>query len=187
MRNLITAFLLSLSLLSVFPAHAAPLADTNENKTTINGPETATFQLPISNNVEINSIVLEDSIEQQTYGELVVKATLGFRINGLEVPRRQAVVTQPSIASIQLPPTFVPTPVSILGKSFALQVMVTPIPTSTIDGQTTQDTPPAKNAPPLSLTLTLLALCCAMLLVIGVFVLGFVARTQNLKEGKIDN
>ena len=104
----------------------------------------------------------------------------------LEVPWRQAIGAQQSIASIQLTPIFVPTAVFISSRSFALQKTITPMPTSTIDRQATQESPPIRNTPPLSLTLTLLALCCALLLVIGVFVLGFVARTQNVKAGKND-
>jgi len=104
----------------------------------------------------------------------------------LEDPRQQAIGAQPPIASLQLTPTAVLTSVSISGRAFALQVTITPIATSTVDGQATQETSPTRRVPPLSLTLILFALCCALLLVIGVFVLGFVARYQNMKAGKHD-
>src|SRR6266540_2934365 len=82
MRNLITAFLLSvllstieaLSPLTVFPAHAAPLADVTQNKVILNFPESATFQITVSNSVEIKSIVLEYGNDQQTCGEVIAKA-----------------------------------------------------------------------------------------------------------------
>src|SRR6266496_5125905 len=82
MRNLITAFLLSvllstieaLSPLTVFPAHAAPIADVTQNKVVLNFPETATFQITISDDVEIKSIVLEYGNDQQTCGEVIAKA-----------------------------------------------------------------------------------------------------------------
>src|SRR5215216_801179 len=85
MRNLITAFFLSLSLLIVLPAQADSLADVTENKIAMDFPETATFQLTISSPVEINSIVLEYGNEQQTCGEVIAKAfpqfTVGKMVN----------------------------------------------------------------------------------------------------------
>ena len=112
--------------------------------------------------------------------------TYGFDIDGLETAWRQTIGAQPRPASVQPTvqpsPTFVPTIVPISGGLFALQGTVTPTPTLTNSGQATQETPPTRNAPPLSLTLVLFALCCALLLVIGVFVLGFVARNQSLKD-----
>jgi hypothetical protein len=74
MRNLITAFFVSISLLTVFPAQAAPLANVNRNEVVLKFPETATFQLKIISDVEITSIVLEYGNEQQTCGEVVAKA-----------------------------------------------------------------------------------------------------------------
>ena len=41
---------------------------------------------------------------------------------------------------------------------------------------------PVPGKPPLSLTLILLGLCCFFLLFIGIFILGFVVRHQNIKE-----
>jgi len=41
--------------------------------------------------------------------------------------------------------------------------------------------------PPLSLTLALLGMCCIFGLVIGVFVLGFVVRTENKKDWEKKN
>ena len=49
-------------------------------------------------------------------------------------------------------------------------------------------TPPSETAaqdrPPLGLTLFLISFCCILLLLVGVFVLGFVVRTQNQKKDK---
>ena len=146
MRNLITAFLLSLSLLIAF----------RDGATT-------------------------DEALIQSYG---------FNIDGPEQAWRHAFGAQSPVSSaqpsVQPTPTFIPTSVPISNRSFALQGTVAPMPTSTIERQASKESPPIRNTPPLSLTLTLLALCCALLLVIGVFVLGFVARTQNIKAGKND-
>ena len=74
MRNLITVFFLSLSLLTVSPAQAASAAEVTQNEAVLNFPETATFRLSVTNNVEITSVVLEYGNEQQTCGEVVAKA-----------------------------------------------------------------------------------------------------------------
>lgn len=74
MRNLITAFFLSLSLLPLFPVKAATLVNVTRNEVVLNFPESAAFQLSISNDVDIHSIVLEYGNEQQTCGEVIAKA-----------------------------------------------------------------------------------------------------------------
>jgi hypothetical protein len=74
MRNLIIAFLVSLSLLSVLPAHAASNADVTQNRVFLKFPETATFQITVNSDVEIKSIVLEYGNQQQTCGEVIAKA-----------------------------------------------------------------------------------------------------------------
>lgn len=74
MRNLIIAFLLCLSLQTVFPAYAAPIAEVTQNKVLLKFPETATFQITANNSVEIKSIVLEYGNEQQTCGQVIAKA-----------------------------------------------------------------------------------------------------------------
>jgi hypothetical protein len=112
--------------------------------------------------------------------------TYGFDINGLEDQWRQAVGAQPRVAAAQPTaqpaPTFVPTIVPISGGFAAVQATATPVPTSTFSGQSTQETPtPTRTGPPLALTLIMLALCCAILLVLGVAALGLLVRRQNLK------
>lgn len=74
MRNLIIAFLVSLSLLSVVPAHAASNADVTQNQVLLKFPETATFQITVNSGAEIKSIVLEYGNQQQTCGEVIAKA-----------------------------------------------------------------------------------------------------------------
>lgn len=111
----------------------------------------------------------------------------GFNTEGLEDQWRQAVGAQPRAASaqptVQPTPTFVPTIVPISGGSFNLQATPTAIPTSSSAGVPTETTPSTRSGPPLALTLILLGLCCVMILVIGVVVLGFVVRNQNNKGG----
>lgn len=74
MRNLIIAFLVSLNLLSVLPAHAASNADVTQNRVLLKFPETATFQVTVTSGVEIKSIVLEYGNQQETCGEVIAKA-----------------------------------------------------------------------------------------------------------------
>jgi hypothetical protein len=109
----------------------------------------------------------------------------GYNIEGLENEWRQAVGANPSSASAQpttqASPTFVPTIVPVSGGSFILQTTPTPIPTST-SGQPTGT--PTRAGPPLTLTLILLGMCCMFLILVGIVVLGFVVRGQNMKEGK---
>ncbi len=70
----ILAFLLSLSLLSVTPAFASPATGVTNNKVTFNFPESATFQVTITGDAEISSVVLEYGDEQQTCGDVIAKA-----------------------------------------------------------------------------------------------------------------
>lgn len=82
MRNLITALLLGVlflsfrtpGLASASPVQPALQAEVTRNEIILNFPETATFQLSITNDVEITSIVLEYGNEQQTCGDVIAKA-----------------------------------------------------------------------------------------------------------------
>ena len=111
--------------------------------------------------------------------------TYGFDIDGLEDKWRQAIGASPRPDSaqptIQPTPTFVPTIVPI-GGFVALQATGTAVPTSSTAQSTPDAAPPSGTGPPLALTLILLALCCALLFVLGIFVLGFIVRIQNSKE-----
>lgn len=128
-------------------------------------------------------IALRDGL---TIDEALMK-TYGFDVDGLEDAWRGAIGAKPRAVSAQptarLSPTFVPTIVPISGGFPALQATLTPVPTSTLSGQTT-GIPPERTGPPLGLTLILLGMCCLFLLVIGVVVLGFVVRRENVKAGK---
>jgi hypothetical protein len=110
--------------------------------------------------------------------------TYGFNIDGLEDQWRQAIGAEPRTVSaqptVQPTPTFIPTIVPISGVTSPLQTKVTPIPTSSAE-QITPENTGTRTSPPLSLTLILLAIGCALLLVIGVLVLGFLVRRQNTK------
>jgi hypothetical protein len=114
--------------------------------------------------------------------------TYGFNIEGLEDAWRQVIGAQPQTVSaqptIQPTPTYVPTIVPISGSPLVSQITPTPIPTSSF-GQPAE-TPPAHGTPPLGLTLALLGLCCIFLVLIGVIVLSFIVRAQNMKAGKND-
>ncbi len=114
--------------------------------------------------------------------------TYGFNIDGLETQWRKAIGAQPNTVSAQPTtqptPTYVPTIVPISGAPLVGQINATPIPTSSSNQQPTPAS--ATNGPPLGLTLILLGLCCAFILLIGVFVLGLIVRRQNQKAGKND-
>lgn len=111
--------------------------------------------------------------------------TYGFDVDGLEAAWRQAIKAQPRAVSTQPTaqpsPTFVPTIVPIGAVAAVPQVTPTAIPTSSTRGQPAQT---SRSGPPLALTLILLGMCCLTLLVISVFVVGILARRQNMRGGK---
>lgn len=74
MRKLVTAFFLSLSLLTVSMVHAAPQVGVTNDQVTFNFPETATFSATITADTEIVSVILEYGNKQQTCGEVIAKA-----------------------------------------------------------------------------------------------------------------
>jgi hypothetical protein len=117
-----------------------------------------------------------------------LQETYGFRVDGLEDAWRKAVGAQPrpvaAQPTAQPSPTFVPTFVPISGMAFPIQSTPSAIPTSSFATQSTET--PVHGSPPLSLTLILLALCCAFLIFIGILILGFIVRKQSLKEWKND-
>jgi Peptidase MA superfamily len=112
--------------------------------------------------------------------------TYGFNVDGLEAAWREVIGAQPHSNSaqpaLQPTPTFVPTIIPVGGAVPVLQVTSTPIPTSSFGGEPTQ-MPAARTGPPLALTMILLGICCSILVLVGVVVLGFVVRNQNRKEG----
>jgi hypothetical protein len=110
--------------------------------------------------------------------------TYGFDVEGLEGAWRESIGAPQSVAAqptFQPTPTFVPTIVPVSGAALALQVTPTPIPTSSFGGEPTQA--PVRSGPPLALTMILLGICCSMLVLVGIVVLGFVVRNQNRKGG----
>ena len=112
--------------------------------------------------------------------------TYGFNVEGLEDEWRAAIGADPRTISAeptaQPTPTFVPTIVPVSGLQINAQSTTpTPIPTPSFDAQPTPEVP-VRTAPPLSLTLILLGFCCLFLLIIGVIVLGFVVRRENIRE-----
>ena len=111
--------------------------------------------------------------------------TYGFNVDGLEDAWRRAIEAQPRLVSAQPTaqptPTFVPTIVPVGGAALVTQVTATAVPTSSFEGQPTQT--PTRTAPPLSLTLLLLTVCCFLIVIFGILILGFVLRNQNRKGG----
>ncbi|MBI5964622.1 MAG: collagenase [Chloroflexi bacterium] len=113
--------------------------------------------------------------------------TYGFDLDGLEDGWRQAVGAAPRAVSAQPTaqptPTFVPTIVPVSGAPIAVTPTPYAIPTSTINDN---GSTPGLAGPPIWLTVSLLCFCCMLMLIIGVFVLGFVVRSQNHKARKND-
>ena len=66
--------ILTLSLLPISRAFAAPPVDVTNNKVAFSFPETATFSATITSKAEITSVVLEYGNEQLTCGEVVAEA-----------------------------------------------------------------------------------------------------------------
>jgi hypothetical protein len=118
--------------------------------------------------------------------EAALLQTYGFDIDGLENSWRQAIGAKPAPVSAQptaVPTsTLVPTIVPVSGAILVNQITPTAIPTSSFATQSTEA--PVRGRPPLSLTLILLGLCCVFLILIGMVILGFVVRNQNIKEAK---
>ena len=56
------------------------------------------------------------------------------------------------------------------------QIVLAVTPTAAINSDSS-----VSNGPPIWMTLSLLGFCCVLTLILGVFVLGFVVRAQNIK------
>jgi len=106
----------------------------------------------------------------------------GFDTDGLEDAWRQAIGARPRTTSAQPTarptPTRVPTYVPIAGAPLVVTPTAYVIPTSSFE----ETALPARK-PPAVLTFTLLALCCVLLMLIGVIVLGFFVRNQRKRGG----
>jgi hypothetical protein len=106
----------------------------------------------------------------------------GFDTDGLEDAWRESIGASPrsvsAQATVQPSPTFVPTFVPISGAPLAVTPTPYFIPTSSF-GET-ESTP---SGPPLSLTIALVCFCGILMLIMGVFVLGFIVRRGNGSGG----
>jgi hypothetical protein len=113
----------------------------------------------------------------------------GFDVDGLEDAWRASIGAQPRAVSaqptLQVTPTFVPTIVPFSGRSGTVAVQATPtaIPTSSSGGQPTQSPASQTRRPPLALSFILLGLCCVLILLAGIVVIGLIVRYQNQKRG----
>lgn len=108
----------------------------------------------------------------------------GFDTDGLEDAWREAIGAAPRTVSAQPTaqptPTFVPTYVPISGAPLA----VTPTPYAVPTSSFVNTTPPVAKGPPIALTIALICMCGVILLILGVIVIGILARSQNQKAGK---
>lgn len=113
--------------------------------------------------------------------------TYGFNVEGLEDEWRAGIGAKPRAVSAQPTAqptaTFVPTIVPVSGFQFSQITTPTAIPTSSFGTQQPTTEAPQPSGPPLWLTLSLLGMCCVFLLLIGVVVLGLIARRGNQQQG----
>lgn len=109
----------------------------------------------------------------------------GFDTDGLEDAWRKSVNAAPRAVSAQPTaqptPTFVPTYVPVSGAPLAVTPTPYAIPTSSISGPNARPNPLSDQSFQI-LTVVMLCFCCLTLLVIGVFVFGFVVRRNNAKS-----
>lgn len=109
-------------------------------------------------------------------------STYGFNVDGLEEAWRKSIGAAPRTTAqpTAIPsPTIVPTIVPISGAPLA----ITPTPFNFPTPASSSNTP-LPSGPPLSLTLMLASLCCILLFIFGVIIVGVIAATQNRKGGK---
>jgi hypothetical protein len=112
----------------------------------------------------------------------------GFDTDGLEDAWRKAINAAPRDVSAQPTaqptPTFVPTYVPISGAPLAVTPTPYAVPTSSFGNPNNPATPanPLSDSGFLTLTAVMLCFCCLTLLVIGVFVFGFIVRKNNAKS-----
>ncbi|MDD2921944.1 MAG: peptidase MA family metallohydrolase [Anaerolineales bacterium] len=115
-----------------------------------------------------------------------LNSVYGFDTDGLEDAWREAIHAAPRAASAQptaMPtPTYVPTYVPMSGAPLAVTPTPYAIPTSSSGGTSDQPKPNLlTDTTFLTLTSIMLCACCLTLLVIGVFVFGFIVRKNNAK------
>jgi hypothetical protein len=107
----------------------------------------------------------------------------GFDTDGLEDAWRKAVNAAPRAVSAQPTaqptPTFVPTYVPFSG----VPLLITPTPYAVPTSSSNPNNAPSPFKDPtfIGLTVILVCVCGVMLLVVGVFVLGFIVRRDNAK------
>ena len=104
----------------------------------------------------------------------------GFDIAGLEEAWRQAIGAAPKTSSVQPTaqptPTLVPTYVPYAGAPLAVTPTPFAFPTSS-----SAESIPQPTGPPLPLTLMLIAVCCILVLLIGMLALGAYLASQKRK------
>ncbi len=116
-----------------------------------------------------------------------LNSVYGFDTDGLEDAWRKAINAAPRAASAQPTaqptPTYVPTYVPMSGAPLAITPTPYAIPTSAFGGPNATPAPanPLSDNNFLTLTVVILGFCCLTLLVVGVFVLGFIVRKNNAK------
>ena len=104
----------------------------------------------------------------------------GFDIDGLEANWREAIGATPQTVSAQPTaqptPTFVPTYVPFAGAPLVVSPTPYAVPTSSSIEPSLE-----QSGPPIALTVMLAAVCCILVLLIGVLALGAYLASQKRK------
>ncbi len=110
-----------------------------------------------------------------------LRAVYGFDTDGLEDSWRESAGAAPRTAAaqptIQPTPTYVPTFIPVSGAPLAITPTPFAVPTSSFNNNSTSPS----SGPPLSLTVALLCFCGLLLLIMGVFVIGFIVRRDKMR------
>jgi len=126
----------------------------------------------------MNSLLI--SLRDGTTVDDALLQVYGFDVDGLEAAWREAVKAAPQTTStlptVQPTPTFVPTYVPFAGAPLVVTSTPFVVPTSS----NTEPSPQQGN-PPLPLTIMLAAVCCILLLLIGVLALGAYLASEKRK------
>lgn len=128
---------------------------------------------------QMNSLLI--SLRDGTTIDDALMKVYGYDVEGLEAAWRESIGAMPKTASaqptVQPTPTFVPTYVPYAG----VPIAVTPTPFAIPTSSTVEEPSSGFEPPPLSVTIVLLAVCCAVILLFAILGLGLYLSAQKRK------
>lgn len=132
---------------------------------------------------QMNSLLI--ALRDGTSVDEALLGVYGFDIDGLETAWREAIGAVPKTASAQPTaqptPTFVPTYVPFAGAPLAVTPTPYAVPTSSGAAE-----PPQSSGPPIVLPLMLVAVCCILVVLVGILGLGAYLVSQKRKGDNHD-